>query len=229
MSQDPYERVQAFLSETKFDPLALLLDLTPLLPDSMVEQAISLAQAADNIVLQGLLIEELAKRLPNEKDRIELTNQYQLPPGIGVEDLSTPEGKQAKALIAQLPEDQRYGVFDQLFLAIKMGVGRDDSTRYSKIRRPPESVSGKDDGGFTLGEPPVNAGGGEAVDAGFEAVDDGFEALPTPKPQTMPEGLDAAEPEPATDGLDGRTESPDLVNLGFSHKDVADKKVQKTE
>lgn len=211
MSQDPYERVQDFLWETKFDPLALLLDLTTLLPDSMVNQAISIAEAADNIVLQSLLIQELAKRLPNESERTELINRYLVPSDFSIEDVSIPEGKEAKKLIAQLSEDQRYEVFDQLFLAVQMGVNKDESTRYSQIRRPPETKSVDDDsGGMTSAEPPQNTGGDG------EPFDDGFEAITPPKPQAIPEAL---EPTP----------KPNLVNLGFSHKDVADKKVPKTE
>jgi hypothetical protein len=63
MSKDPFERVQALLSETKVNPLALLLDLAALLPESLVERAISLAENANDRVLQAFVIHELAKRL----------------------------------------------------------------------------------------------------------------------------------------------------------------------
>ena len=226
MSQDPFERVRAFLSETKFDPLALLLDLTTLLPESLLQRALRLAQNTSDRTLQAFLIHALAVRLPSATERDELTNRYLLPAGTDVADVSDPVGKEAKRLIASLSEQQRYEVFDQL---LSMAEPRNGEGRYSDIYRPkedskksfkrggrpPETKSvGEEYGGVASADPPENyggVGGFEAVDAGFEAVDDGgFEAVDG--------GYEAA---PA--------EKPDVVNLGFSHRDTADKKVQKTE
>jgi hypothetical protein len=239
MAQDPFERVQVLLSETRVNPLALLLDLASVLPDSLVDRAISLAENANDSPLRAFVIYELAKRLPTRSDRIELTSRYFPPAGTTVEQVSVPEGKEAKRLIAKLTELQRFEVFDQLF--VKLETGKSPRERFKRSRRPPETKSVEDDfgGGFESADPPENFGGGgatsfdkgfDAVDAGFEstggaqsaggAIDDGFEAV-TPAPQPTPQPTSGASEE--------TSKRPDLVNLGFSHKDAADRKVQKTE
>ncbi len=59
------------------------------------------------------------------------------------------------------------------------------------------------------------------ADGGFEAVDDGFESVDEPPPQAVDDGFEAVD--------DGFESKPDVVNLGFSQKDAADKKLQKNE
>jgi hypothetical protein len=138
-------------------------------------------------------------------------------------------------LIAELSEEQRFKVFDQLFAAIDR---RRESTmdvfwsfRRRQRRRPPETKSIDDDsGGVAAIGPPENVGGSDAPsDAGFEAVDDGFESVgDEPLPQTVDDGFEAVDDgfEAIDDGFESK---PDVVNLGFSQKDAADKKLQKDE
>src|SRR5262245_36134363 len=123
MPQDAVERVQVFLSKTEADPFALLLDLTKLLPESLLQRAIYLAKHTSKDVLRAFLIHELAKRLPTKKERIELTRTCPLPEGIDIKEYSVPEGKQAKRLLAKLSEEQRYEIFDRFFIALEPGHG----------------------------------------------------------------------------------------------------------
>ena len=209
MSQDPLERVQLFLSETKVDPLALLLDLTTLVPESLLQRAIWLAENASEGPLQAFLVHALAERLPSRSERTQLEDQYPAFAGMSVADVSVPEGKEAHRLIAELSEEERYKVFDQMFAAIEPAFRLDRQSR-----RPPETRSIDDDsGGVAAIDPPDNFGGGDEG-GGFEAVDDGFESVDEPLPQAVDDGFES---------------KPDVVNLGFSQKDAADKKLQKNE
>lgn len=210
MAQDPFERVQVFLSETKVDRLALLLDLTDLLPDSLVQRAIRLAEDVNYSELQVFLIHALAKRLPVKADRIELTKRYPIPAGSSVEEVSVPEGKQARRLIAKLDEEQRYEIFVQLLASIEIPHEAKEISRgpldETEFEVPATRYKG---GGIGAGLEP-----GEE---GFEAVDDGFESMPPSAPQS------------AGDVLEQTSARPDLVNLGFSQKDAADTKLRKNE
>lgn len=232
MSQDPLERVELFLSETRVDPLALLLDLTTLVPASLLQRAIRVAENASDRALQVLLVNALAKRLPSGSERTELENNYQPFAGMSVDDVSVPEGKEAQRLIEKLSEEQRYKVFDLMFAAIERSLHR-----YTKSRRPPETKSIDDFGDVATIYPPENVGGSQAAsDGGFEAVDDGFESVGSePLPQAVDAGFEAVDDglEAIGDGLEAVGEEveskPDVVNLGFSQKDAADKKLQKNE
>src|SRR5688572_18216708 len=239
MPQDPFERVQVFLSETRVNPLALLLDLTTLLPESLLQRAIWLAQHASEDVLRAFLVHALAKRLPTRVDRIELTKQYPVPSGIVIKEVSIPEGKQAKRLIAKLSEEQRYEVFDQLLVTAEIETG---AIEEAAVEPSPDETFRINPGGVASADPPDNMGGGgfsfsggggfesvggaesESDDAGgFEAVDDGFESMPTAaEPPPSP------SPQPATPTTtDETSERPDVVNLGFSNKDAADTRLKK--
>ena len=245
MPQDSFERVQVLLSETRANPLALLLDLTRLLPESLLQRAIWLAQNASDETLKAFLVHALAKRLPTRADRIELTNRYPMTAGTAIDDVLTPEGKEAKRLIAKLSERQRYEVFDQLFVAVESGT-----TGGAASLDPPDIPGGRDLP-FTVELPftgPVDEdeeledfddeefesdGGGfesvghaesEDADGGgaeFD-VDDGFEAVPS-----------AAEPSPTSSPqsstADKTSEPRDVVNLGFAHNDAADNTVKPHE
>src|SRR6185369_7540856 len=114
MPQDPFERVQVFLSESKVNPLALLLDLTKLLPEELLQRALWLATYASEEALRAFLIQALAKRLTSKAQRIELTNNYPIPEGTQIKEVSIPEGKEAKRLIGKLSEQQRYKAFNQI-------------------------------------------------------------------------------------------------------------------
>ncbi len=215
MSQDPLERVQLFLSETKVDPLALMLDLATLVPEPLLPRAIGLAENASDRALQVCLVHALADRLPSPSERTQLKDQYPAFAGMSVDDVSVPEGKEAQRLIEKLSEEERYKFFDQMFAAIEPAFRRD-----RQRRRPPETKSIDDDGGVAAIEPPENVGGSDA-DGGFEAVDDGLESVDEPLPQAVDDGFEAVD-----DGLESK---PNVVNLGFSKKDAADKKLQKDE
>jgi len=123
MPQDTLERVQVFLSQTQANRFAMLLDLTKLLPESLLNRAIWLAKNSTRDAVTAFLIHALAKRLPTKSERIRLTNSCPLPQGIVVKELSLPEGRKAKRLIAQLSEEQRYLVFDQFFVTLEAKGG----------------------------------------------------------------------------------------------------------
>jgi len=196
MPQDPFERVQVFLSETRVNPLTLLLDLTKLLPESLLQRALWLAQHASEEALRAFLIQALAKRLPSRAQRIELTESYPVPAGTQIKEISLPEGKEAKRLIAKLSEQQRYEVFDQILVNAEIQVGAgaaeekvtdrspDDKYLYGERRRSggkevrSKNVKSVDDegGGFEAFEPQTEGGGGfsfggEPADVGH---DEGF-------------------------------------------------------
>jgi hypothetical protein len=244
MPQDPFERVQAFLSETRANPLALLLDLITLLPESLLQRAIWLAKHANEDMLRAFLIEALAKRLPTRADRNELTRHNPMPAGVSVEDVTVPEGKEAKKLIERLDEQQRYEVFDQLLVTAERSTG---AVEESGAERSGDDVFRMYPGAVAAVEPPAPAGeaseasidppdipriddiyfgGGTAAvgpgddDDGFESTgsgdDDGFESVGP----VADEGPTPAAPEP---------ERPDVVNLGFSQKHTADTKLKKHE
>ncbi|HEX3184315.1 MAG TPA: hypothetical protein VHQ94_05950 [Pyrinomonadaceae bacterium] len=193
MPQDPFERVQVFLSESKVNPLALLLDLTTLLPEELLQRALWLATYASEEALRAFLIQALAKRLTSKAQRIELTNNYPIPGGTQIKEVSTPEGKEAKRLIGKLSEQQRYKAFNQILDNAEMQAraGMKASARpveekntepspvpdelFGDMPRGGGDVSSKstigskdvksveDEGGFESFEPPVSTGGGGAA------------------------------------------------------------------
>lgn len=183
MPQDPFDRVQVFLSETRVNPLALLLDLTTLLPESLLQRAIWLAQNANESVLQAFLVRALAKRLPTRIERTELTKHYPVPRGTLIKEVSIPEGKRAKRLITKLSEEQRYEVFDQLLVTVETACG---AVEEKMVERPSDDTfrirerrSGgvTDVGGEAAAIGPLDDEVFELEDGGgFEAVDDGFES-----------------------------------------------------
>ena len=246
MPQDPFERVQVFLSETSVNPLALLLDLTTLLPENLVQRALWLAQHASEDVLRAFLVRALAKRLPTRVERLELTKQYPVPAGIQIKEVSIPEGKEAKRLFAKLSDQQRYEVFDQLLTNVETGTAAiekkkfgDDRTtvrfRSKQSGRRQEMQFQQDDGGG-------GGGGFAAVDDGFESAGGGFESAGGGEPAPAESsGFDAADegfeadddgfeavpsPQPTSDETSERT---DLVNLGFAHPTAADNTLKKNE
>lgn len=218
MPQDPFERVQIFLSETRVNPLALLLDLTTLLPESLLQRALWLAQNASENVLQAFLVQALAKRLPARTDRIELKKQFPVPAGTAATEVSVPEGKEAKKLIARLSDEQRYEVFDRLLFTVERRTGLVEE----KGLHPPADEKFFP-GGVASIDPPDSLGGGGgpasarfADDAGFEPVDDdGFESVDDDGFESIDDG--------------GDEERRDIVNLGFSHADAADNTLKPNE
>lgn len=133
MPQDPLERVQTLLYAKRVNPLALLLDLTSVLPESLLNRALWLAQNASEEALRAFLVQALAKRLPARLDRIELKKKYPVPSGIVIDEVSIPEGKEVKRLIARLPEQQRQQVLGQWFETIEtppgMRAGKEAKTK----------------------------------------------------------------------------------------------------
>src|SRR5689334_17035398 len=192
MPQDPFQRVQVFLSETRANPLALLLDLTTLLPEDLLRRAIWLAQHAGEDALRAFLIHALAKRLPTRVERIELAKQYPVPEGTQIEEVSVPEGKEAKRLIGQLSEQQRYQAFDQILRNAASETGApewkdhygvpDDAVLkgdYRGRREGGDEAGGAtksvedESGGFEAFEPPEGAGGGGGFSFAGEPADTG--------------------------------------------------------
>ena len=228
MPQDPFERVKVFLSETNVNPLVLLLDLTDLLPESLLQLAIVVAQNASNEDLQAYLIHLLTLRLPNS-ERIELRERY--PMGT-IEDLSVPEGKEVKRLITQLSEEQRYEVFEQLFFG-------------AESPPPLPGPAHEEPGGVASIDPPDSTGGGggyedveeeelDDLDDEFEEVDDGFEAVELGEFEDADggggfESVGDDGFESANGGGEDPTERRDIVNLGFAHNDAADKTLKSDE
>jgi hypothetical protein len=163
MPQDPFERVQVFLSEKRVNPLALLLDLTTLLPEPLLQRAIWLARNAGEDALRAFLVQALAKRLPTRIDRIELTKEFPVPAGTAVKEVSIPEGKEAKRLIARLTEQQRYKVFDELLMSAETGkeidLYRFPQTKSARHTEPKSTSDEADE--VTALDPPTSTGGGD--------------------------------------------------------------------
>lgn len=86
MPQDPIERVRTLLFETRVNPLALLLDLESLLPQSLVQHALALARNVDEDVLRA------------------------------IRSVSIPQGMEIKRLMTKLNDEQRQEVFEQLLV-----------------------------------------------------------------------------------------------------------------
>ena len=254
MPQDTLERVQVFLSQTQANRFAMLLDLTKLLPDSLLQRAIWLAKNSTRDAVTAFLIHALAKRLPTKSERIQLTNSCPLPQGIVVKELSLPEGRKAKRLIAQLSEEQRYLVFDQFFVTLEAKGGGglqvdmfrktiSDAGEHTgtllrgkkkgakpKVEGIPIVFDDQPGGVASVDAPDDQGGGGTAyispVEVGYEPADDdeGFEAMPG---SAAPPPTPAPQ-EPAETGFEAAPRR-DLVNLGFAHTTPADKKVKPTE
>lgn len=180
MPQDPFERVQVFLSETRVNPLALLLDLTTLLPENLLRRAVWIARHAGEDALRAFLIHALAKRLPDRTQRLELAKQYPVPEGTQITEVSIPEGKQAKRLIAKLSEQERHQIFDQILVnaAIETGAPEwkgvpDDYRGRREGGDAGEATKSIEDegGGFEAFEPPEATGGGGGFSFAGEPAD----------------------------------------------------------
>jgi hypothetical protein len=216
MPQDPVERIQALLFEDRVNPHALLLDLVPLIPESMLEWAARVVMYASDDRLRGFLIDALAKRLPSS-ELTQLTKDHPIPRGAAIADVTIPEGEEAKEWIAQFPEDSRYAVFAVLLSACEPRVGMVEKGGGVASVDPPDNVGGEGEFGFASGEARF---AGRTTD---DDDDDGFEAVgPVDEEETKSveddSGFQVAEPD-----------RPDVVNLGFSQKHAADRKLQKQE
>ncbi len=247
MPKDPLERVYTLL-EKHVDPLALLLDLTSLLPESLLKQAIWLAEHASGGLLQAFLVRELAKHLPTKTERVELTKQYPVPSGAGIKEVSIPEGKEAKRLVAKLDEQQRQEVFEQLLNQAGGNVSAGESTVTEH-----EGATGGEEvfRGALTGTLPaasksdvewINTGGGggggdsswdgevvfvEPVDPEGVPVDDddrGAAASVIRVPSQVATGYESDTTK--EEETEART---DLVNLGFADATAADKRVSPNE
>ena len=174
MAQDPLERIQTLLFEDRVNPYALLLDLIDLLPESLRPRVVRLRALRSSSLMDA-----------------------------PIADPTTPEGKEAKPLIAQLSDEQRYEVFDRLLARCERRMDVGAPSGVASID-PPDNHGGSAD---------VIDDGFESVHDGFEAVDDGFESVGSDEP------VGSREPEERTD----------IVNLGFSHNDAADNTLQPDE
>jgi hypothetical protein len=247
MPQDPLERVQTLLYATRVNPLALLLDLTTLLPESLLKRAILLAQNASEEVLRAFLVQALAKRLPAKPDRIELKKQYPVPAGTVINEVSIPEGKEVKRLITRLPEQQRDEVLGQWFDKIETPVAARKSAKRSKSTAPgAEDLSFNlpmtGGGNWAVVEPADILRGGDDVGGGSSEVSSVGPVDSESKPKKKKGGGAAYSmirvprspafedvESPKEESSSETEEHTDIVNLGFSHADAADRKLPSDE
>jgi len=204
MPQSPLERVQTLLFETRINPLAILLDLASLLPQSLVQQALALARNVNEDVLRALLVREIAKCLPAKTEQVKLTKEYPVPRGTAIKSVSVPEGKEAKRLIARLTDEQRHEVFEKLLEKaepVKIVV-RQITTEEILL----ENRIWRTDGTTSAAPSIIRIGK-------FPASD-------------VPRGFETFEPN---NGNEERNNPVNIVNLGFSHPDAADQTLESDE
>ncbi len=244
MPQDPLERVQTLLYAKRVNPLAILLDLSSVLPESLLKRAIWLAQNASEKVLRAFLVKALAKRLPARLDRIALTKKYPVPSGTAIKEVSIPEGKEVKRLIARLPEEQRHEVLDQWFdkietnpdMVVRKGGIADKSKGFTfelpmtgggswAAVEPADTRMGGDDDsrGMSVGSADVSVFGPRDPEGKPVKKKGGVAASMIRVPKT------AAFDNQAEETSRGTEERSDIVNLGFSHADSANKTLQPDE
>lgn len=245
MAQDPLERVYTIL-EKRVDPFALLLDLASLLPESLLKQAIWLAEHASGGSLQAFLVRQLAKNLPTKIERVELTKQYPVPNGSVLKDVSIPEGKDVKRLVAKLDEQQRREIFEQILNQ----AGENVSVPETPLVKGPDDSAGEwvFRGGLTGTLPAASKADVELLNTGAGGSSWGGEAVfvESVAESVVPEGLPDEEETrgaaasvirappgprmnyetPAANKDEART---DLVNLGFADASAADKRVPPDE
>ncbi len=222
MPQDPLERVRTLLYDERVNPLALLLDLTSLLPENLLEPAIRLAQNSDEEGLRAFLIRALAKRLPARAKRIELTKEYPVPAGAVIATVSIPEGKEVKRLLARLDEQQRNRILAQWFDEMDVPGGN----WILDLLNTGGGGASIDDGevlrsgvGSFLG--PVDVEGNPIDNVRSTAAS----AIRVPK-GGVSDRLKGFNEELAGGEEEERT---DIVNLGFSHTTLADQTLQPDE
>lgn len=208
MPQDPFERVKVILSETSSSPWGVLFDFAILLPESLFQKASQLAWNNNNHALIDFLIRASVRRQYGA-DKTK-------------EDASSRAREEAKRLIAKLSEEQLHEtveVFEQLFVWAKSKLPEPTIGSATRIIReddsPPSPPTHDEPGGVASVDPPDNTGGG-----GFEAVDDGFESVG---------GEELEEANGGGGGSADTTERRDIVNLGFSHNNAADKTLKPDE
>ncbi|HEX2270539.1 MAG TPA: hypothetical protein VHH35_13425 [Pyrinomonadaceae bacterium] len=244
MPQDPLERVQTLLYAKRVNPLALLLDLTSVLPESLLKRAIWLAQNVSEEALRAFLVQALAKRLPAKPDRIELKKKYPVPAGMAIKEISIPEGKEVKRLITRLPEQQRNEVLDQWFHRIEAGAKTTRRTTKSKPPAARNEVSLTFDLPTTGGsswaavEPEDiltrrsddESGGSRAGSADFSFVGPVDSKGRPIKNKGAAASMIRVPPQPASEDQESpKEERTDIVNLGFSHAKAADTRLQPDE
>lgn len=240
MPQDPLERVKTLLFAKRSNPLALLLDLTSMLPESLLNRAIWLAQNASEEALRAFLVNALAKRLPAKVERVELKKKYPMPAGVVIKEVSIPEGKEVKRLIARLPEEQRDEVLGEWFDKIETGR---KSARRSKPPAP------RIEEGWTLDlpltgvspavlEPLDISRSDESVDRSSSSTASIFGPVDVSGKPIRNRGAAASmirippkrafddEAEETSRGIEERA---DIVNLGFAHANAADMRLQADE
>ena len=252
MTQDPLERVKTRLYAQQVNPLALLLDLTSMLPQSLLKRAIWLAQSASEELLRAFLVQALAKEFPKKRDLIKLAKEHPVPSGSAIREVTVPEGKEVKRLLARVTEVERRETLGQWFDTIETSSLHDATARSAKRSKPAAAPSPTD---WTLDLPMTGGGSFEVVGPAdiYTGSDDEGGAMPAGgadisfvgpvdiegKPKKKKNGGAAASmirvPRSATVGAQpeatsrGAEERTDIVNLNFSHADAADIKVKPDE
>ncbi|HKR10689.1 MAG TPA: hypothetical protein VJT15_01435 [Pyrinomonadaceae bacterium] len=260
MPQDPLERVKTLLFAERVDPIGLLLDVTSMLPKSLLKRAILLAQNASEEVLRAFLLAALAKEFPKERDLIKLTKEHPIPPGWRIETVTIPQGKELERLLARVAEPERQQLLRRWFDKIETertdepphsaaGSGRSakrgkpkaatieeswtfdvdpskshrgetETTRFADFLKDDDAETTDIRAGGSVFLGPVDLKGNPIKSKSGSAAS----VIRVPRSPTT-----STFEEPTVEISRGTEERNDIVNLGFSHANAADKRVPPDE
>ena len=194
------------LFEQRSANLTLLLDLYPLIPESLIDRALWLCDRARDEKHRELLLKLLRAR----RKGIKLTGDSPLTRSLR-RQIARPASKRARLIIEPLASHERVELFEKIFFEIEREKGLIGETaiertvhRRTARAKPPDKIA------LTFGAPPEETGGG-----GIEEIAKGVPAdLLEPS---------AAAPPPQAPAPAKAEVPPDIVNLGFAHTDAVDK------
>lgn len=233
MTEEVTQKIRKILFSEGPGSLAWLLDLAPLVPESLLVQAIVLAKKIADPILRGLVMAILAKRLPKSKKDILLEGIY-VPPASQKKQFTVAEGARACRLMAKLPEEERYELFAELFDRMSdrrdrfRGKGKGMSSFEPKMVEDAELIPIDSDLGETKASGIRPRGRSmEETDvpregpADFEIDTSGFESMPADSFENSGSAIskDATEAEILMVEAKGPS---DVVNLGFAPTSKAD-------
>ncbi|HEX6046439.1 MAG TPA: hypothetical protein VFZ22_18230 [Pyrinomonadaceae bacterium] len=219
MAHDPLYQVENIVFERRVNHLALLLDLSPLLPDRLLKRAIWLARNADEAALRAFLVRALARRLPTKVEQIKLRREHPVRRGMLIREVSIPEGKQVKRLMTRLSEEQRHEILERLLEAVEKRKHKSASRQHKQQQQQQQQEGDvyRVQVGRRLDEFGDSGGGGSA-----SFWRDISENLPRTAASSQP-----PKPSPAAASVITPTPPPEertnIVNLGFAHRSAADK------